>query len=352
MAQDTIVIFSFSGGSTKGYGENRFMQKFLQQWGVSQSVFRQHVDVFAGVSIGALLSCGYSYGKTPDELEPFFLEKAKRIFTIRTAAEYAAGSHNAGTDSNRPNILQKIGFIGTNDTFYGSPYPDSNFGDNILQQELVNIFGTDTLSNLYNYVVIPAVQRDLARPVYFSNFDDPAYFIGQTDSIVDVCRATSAANPYLPYYSYGGHQYKDGAFLVNNAVRRAVDLGITIKPKATKIVVIMVGAGVGKGGFDGSDPLDDSQFAVSRLFSDLTSVMANVEENERENLLYEFERLNYFANRSLYFYSFQPKFPMDFPNEIDNSTPEWFAQLADIIDTHYYSESDKISSIISRLPSL
>jgi hypothetical protein len=170
--------------------------------------------------------------------------------------------------------------------------------------------------------------------------------------LFDVCRATSAANPYLPYYSYGGHQYKDGAFLVNNAVRRAVDLGITIKPKATKIVVIMVGAGVGKGGFDGSDPLDDSQFAVSRLFSDLTSVMANVEENERENLLYEFERLNYFANRSLYFYSFQPKFPMDFPNEIDNSTPEWFAQLADIIDTHYYSESDKISSIISRLPSL
>jgi patatin-like phospholipase/acyl hydrolase len=215
MAQDTVVVFSFSGGSTKGYGSNRFMQKFLQQWGVAQSAFKQHVDVFAGVSVGALLSCGYSSGKTPDELEPFFLEKAKRIFTIRTAAEYAAGSHNAGTDSNRPNMLQKIGLLGTNDTFYGSPYPDSNFGDNILQQELVNIFGTDTLSSLYNHMVIPAVQRDLARPVYFSNFNDPAYFIGQTASIVDVCRATSAANPYLPYYSFGGHQYADGAFLVN-----------------------------------------------------------------------------------------------------------------------------------------
>jgi hypothetical protein len=36
---DTLRVFSFSGGSTKGYGENYFIKKFLQQWGVSQVDF-------------------------------------------------------------------------------------------------------------------------------------------------------------------------------------------------------------------------------------------------------------------------------------------------------------------------
>jgi hypothetical protein len=62
--------------------------------------------------------------------------------------------------------------------------------------------------------------------------------------------------------------------------------------------------------------------------------------------------LDYLTNRlakDVYFYKFQPKFPEDFPNELDNSTPAWFSQLANLVDTHYSNESDKISSILAHL---
>jgi patatin-like phospholipase/acyl hydrolase len=83
------------------------MQKFLRDWGVSQSDFWKYPDALAGVSIGSILACGYALSKIANEMESFFLEKAKRIFTIRTAVEKLNASHNAGTDSNRPNTLQK-----------------------------------------------------------------------------------------------------------------------------------------------------------------------------------------------------------------------------------------------------
>lgn len=350
MDPSTILIFSFSGGSTKGYGENRFMQKFLQQWGVSQSSFKQHVACFGGVSIGTILAAGYSFGKTPDQLELFFTEKAKRIFTIRTAGDVASGSHNASEDSNRPNTVQKIGMIGLNDPFYQAAYPDSNYGHNILHSTLVENFGISTLANLNNYFVTSAVERDLSRPVYFSNFEDPTFFKGKTDTIVDVCRASSAAFPYLPSYYWNDHEYIDGAFLINNVVDMAINIGLTTKPNATKVVVISVGAGIGKGGFDGGDPSDPNQHAVAKMFEYINLLMVNAEEATRNNLQYKADRLNRMVGKSFYFYSFQPRFPQTFANEIDNSTASWFSDLANIIDTHYYNESDKISSIISRLP--
>ena len=184
MNKDTIVVFSFSGGSTKGYGENRFMQKFLQQWGIPQADFYKYVDVFAGVSTGAILACGYTSNKTPDMLETFYLEKAKRIFTTRTIAEVLSGSHNANTNSNRPSELQKIALITLNDAFYSSPYEDSNYGSNILHQTLVDNFGTNTLAQLNKPIVIPAVAQDMSRPVIFSNFNDPEFFIGDRKSVV------------------------------------------------------------------------------------------------------------------------------------------------------------------------
>ena len=71
------------------------MQKFLQQWGVSQSSFKQHVACFGGVSIGSILAAGYSFGKTPDQLELFFSvckeinadTEDKRLAILRAMAE-------------------------------------------------------------------------------------------------------------------------------------------------------------------------------------------------------------------------------------------------------------------------
>lgn len=351
MNKDTIFVVSMSGGSTKGYGENRFIQKFLQQWGVNQADFWKEVTAFAGVSTGAILTAGYSSGKTADELETFYLEKAKRIFTIRTAAEKLSGSHNASLDSNRPNTLQKIALISTNEAFYESPYEDSNYGSNILHQTLVDNFGTNTLSSLNNYIVIPAVAQDTSSPVYFSNFNDIEFFQGNNFQIVDVCRASSAAFPYLPSYQFNEHDYIDGAFLINNAVDRAISLALTTKPNAKRIIVLNVGAGIGNNGFDGNEELGGSDLAAAKIFAYTNLLMTNSEQNSHKNLQYESERLNTKYGIPLYYYGWYPRFPVDFNNEVDNSELSWYDELATIIDSFYSEESDIISSIISRLNS-
>lgn len=346
MDTNTIRIFSFCGGGTKGYGSNRFMQKFIQQWGIPQADFWKYADVMCGTSIGAILASGYSFGKTQDYMEGFFLNQAKRIFTIRTAADVASGSHNASSDSNRPNLAQKAFMFATDDAFYKSAYEDSNYGSNILQQVLVDNFGTNTLANLKTPVVIPAYEEDMKRYVVFSNFNDPAYFIGNTETIVNVCRASSAAPIYLPAHNFNGHYYSDGGVYVNDAILAAINVGLSVKPNATRIVIVDVGTGIGNMSFDGSGGAStDLEHSVVRAATIMNVAMTGAEEWSRYTLDYLTNRLA----KDVYFYKFQPRFPQDFPNELDNSTPAWFSQLANLIDTHYSNESDKISSILTHL---
>ena len=62
MDSNTLRIFSFPGGGTKGYGSNRFMQKFLHQWGIPQADFWKYVDVgIATIIIFLFLNFIYSY---------------------------------------------------------------------------------------------------------------------------------------------------------------------------------------------------------------------------------------------------------------------------------------------------
>lgn len=321
------------------------MQKFLQEWGINQADFWKYADVICGTSIGAILASAYSFGKTPDYMESFFLNQAKRIFTIRTTTDIASGSHNASEDSNRPNIAQKLAMLATDDPFYKSAYEDSNYGSNILQQILVDNFGTNTLANLKTPIIIPAYNETLSKYVVFSNFNDPAYFIGNTAKIVDVCRASSAAPIYLPPYEINGNYYSDGGVYANDAILAAINLGLTVKPHANRIVIIDVGTGIGNMSFDGSGLEEGLEHAVIRLFNIMNVAMTGFEEWNRYYLDYLTNRLA----RNVYYYKFQPKFSLDFPNELDNSSTEWFSSLNNLIDIHYSNESDKITSILTHL---
>jgi predicted acylesterase/phospholipase RssA len=351
MDKNTLRVFSFCGGGSKGYGSNRFMQKFLHQWGIAQEDFYKNVDVMCGTSIGAILTCAYASGRTPDYMESFFLDDAKRVFTIRTAGDVASGSHNASEDSNRPNLAQKALMFANNEPFYKSAYENSNYGSSKLHQILVDNFSTNTLASLNIPVIIPAYMEDMDKYVVFSNINDPAYFAGNTETIVNVCRASSAAPVYLPAHQFGGHFYSDGGQYANDAILMAINLGLSVKPHATRIVVVDVGTGIGNISFDGSAEASTSVEHLAVIaFQVMNRAMTGAEEWSRYVLDYANSRLlKDFLGRELYYYKFQIKFPANFANELDNSTSAWLADLANLVDTHYANESDKISSIISHL---
>ncbi len=344
MHRDTCFVLVLPGGGTRGYLGLKFLQRFLAQWGIPQADLWKYTSVITGASIGGILGLSYGYGLTPDELESFFLEKACRLFTIRTAAEVATGSHNAGTDSNRPNTIEKLALIGLNDPFYKSPYPDSNYGDNILQQTLVGLFGNSTMANLKTNLIIPAFQTDVSRFVMFSNFNDPMY-IGQNELIVNVARATSAAPIYLPSFRFNDHDHVDGGLFANDPAQTAVGLAKSVKPNYKKMCVLDLGTGKGHMGFDGSGGATGASHMGAMLFALFDVSMSGSEELSNFNLSWQSSR----TLDNFYYYKFHPTFPDDFPHELDNSTPAWFSSVNYIMNAKYSEDSADIASFLGHL---
>lgn len=342
----TIRICSLSGGGTKGYGENHFLKEAIAQSGMSWAEFVDSVDVWGGVSTGAILSCAYMFGLSTTEVADFYEQQSPWIFTIRSASDVLIGSHDASYPSNRPNAVQKGIMLAENDGFYQSAYEDSNYGHVRLQSELVNVFGNYTLADLSKNLLIPAVQYDIQKPVMFSNYHDSKYFISNNNKITDVIRCTSAAFPYLPKYEYRDNLYTDGAFYANNVVKEAVNLGLTLKPHARRIVILDVGAGVGALNFDDDDPEQDG--GIATLFNYINLQLQCNEKNAENYMGYRNDRIFKINGLPLYYYKWQPVFPNTFSNEIDNSTQEWFAELLTHVNAHFVDQSDQIADIMSR----
>lgn len=342
----TIRIMSFSGGGTKGYAENLFLQLLIQQSNLNFSEFIDSIDVLGGVSTGAILACGYAKGLTTTEVANFYTTYAPWIFTIRSAADVTIGSHNASSPSNRPNSVQKGVMLTAGSAFYESAYTDSNYGTNILQQQLIEQFGTMTLADLQKKIIIAAVQYDLQKPVLFSNYSDIKYYISDNVSVVDAARCSSAAYPYLPKYTYNNNLYVDGAFYANNVVKECVNLALASKPNAKRIIVIDVGAGIGSIDFDTNDPEDDG--GITTLFRYLNLTLQCGEYNATNYMQYITDRIYKINGLPVYYYKWQPNYPSTFPNEIDNSTESWYNELAGLVNAHFTDQSAYISDIIAR----
>lgn len=350
MDRNTIRILSLDGGGVRGYLSLKWLQRFLQTWGIKSDELWKHFDVIAGTSIGGIQALGLAHGKSVEELEIFFLEQAKRVFTIRTTAETTIHNHNAGTDSNRPNQAQKIGLIVNNEPFYESAYDDSNYGSNILHQTLVDNFGEATLSELKTKVVIPAYEDDTNKYVLFSNHNSSG-LKGAKTKIVDVARATSAAPVYLPEYKFNGHTYWDGGIFQNNPTEDALSLGKALKPAANRYCVLSIGTGAGRHGFDMGDVTDlkdqmlEGPFdTISRIFSLFEIASSGSQESVDFNM--RFRASN--SLEQLYYYRFQPK--LDYENvELDNSDTNFLKYMQDTANNEYEKDEENINNFLGHL---
>jgi predicted patatin/cPLA2 family phospholipase len=360
---NTLRILELDGGGERGYLSNCFMTLFVQQWGINPATIAQNFDVICGTSIGGILALAYAFGLTPDENASFFTEEGPWIFTIRTAADVAAGSPNASYPSNRPNTAQKVFILGQNDQFYTSVDPVlSNYGSTRFYASLASTFGTNTLQNLKTTVLIPSYQDDTNTFVLFSNVKQPG-FIGQNDLLVDVAGATSAAPLYLPPYVFNGHTYLDGGIYQNNPAQLGITLAQMLKPTANRICVLSVGTGLGELGFDPGNPslrlaklqrtlrasnnLVDPPFqdTIESLVTLIDAALTGSQEAVAQNLFLSSQ----YTLAQLYYYRFQPVLDPTLDTELDNTDPDILTYYQQTAQTWFANDNANISNFIGHL---
>lgn len=352
----TLRVAVFPGGGARGYCGTRLYEAAQLMSGLPPAAFADSADVMCGTSIGAILACAFRIGKTPAEMKTFFKEHAKRIFTSRTAAEKLASSPNASTNSLKLTATQKATLMITGESFYASPYPNtqnptikSNYGHNVLHDKLVETFGTSNLISVPTNkgLFVPAVNISRNTLDLFTNFPDPFYKNNAT--LVDVCRASSAAPFYLPKYNIGTDTYWDGGIVMNDPVAQGVLLGLQLKPRATRIVVITYGTGYGKFGFTGADQLTDpSAVAMADIGKLLDISMFFSEQNYGDigNMLSA-------RNINEYYYSKFNPYMSDIGEgivdaELDNSSDSWFVDFDKLIDHYLFKNRGEMQSIVNR----
>lgn len=239
---NTARIFSFSGGGVRGYFASEYLRLMLDEWHIGESELWRYLTLVGGTSIGAFIACAVALGIPVSKVTKLFEEKAKRIFTVRTALEVAEFSHNASLDANIPNTYEKGVMMLANTPFYSSAYEDSNYGTNVLQSSLIEIFGDLTMKDLKLHVVVPAWDLVLKRPVIFSNIQS-SVFIGQDFKIVDVLRATSAAPFYFPSWKVGSMDLIDGGIYHNSPITSLLFANKIINPVSCRVCFMSFGTG-------------------------------------------------------------------------------------------------------------
>jgi len=345
MDANTIRVLSLDGGGVRGYLSLKFLQKFIQQWGINPTELWKYFDVIAGSSIGGIQALSYAFGYSPDTVENFFIEKAKRIFTIRTIPIGC----NADSDSLRPFLAQKIAMLILNDPFYQSSCPvdsgNSNYGSNILQQTLIDSFGANTLQDLKTKVLIPAYEKDRSKYVLFSN-DADSMFTGSSELIVNVARATSAAPVYLPKHTFNTHDYMDGGIYQNNPAELALSLGRSIKPRANRFCILSLGTGIGEIGFHGTDSsLASSDNAIKDIFALFDIASTGGQESVDYNLKLRSKR----TLEPLYYYRFQPRLDPTLNTELDNSDVSFLSYMASVVNDTFVEDSSNINNFLGHL---
>ena len=372
----TVRILCLDGGGMRGYLSALFMERFLNQAGIPQSEVWKNFDIIAGTSIGGIQACGYANGLNPADLKTFFITKGQWIFTIRTALDVATGSINSSEASNRPNTLQKIAMLTTDDPFYKAVDPLSNYGDSRLKSELDGVFGNKIMTDLKTNVVVPAYNKDTNTPIIWSNCTIPGYS-GQSELVKNVVLSTGSAPVYFPPAFFNTINYMDGGVYQNNPASLALSLGQMLYPSAMRYCVLSVGAGLGDIGFHeptfrkelmefrGSPSLFASKNSITPaqmehlkhldkvnafegikdLFSLIEIGIAAPQEAVHKVLDYQ----STLTAQNISYYRFQVILDPLQDNELDNSLPTFFPYLESLMNTQYDLDLVKISQFITMM---
>lgn len=355
----TLRILEFDGGGERGYMALNFFKSFVQLWGINPADLAKKFDVICGTSIGGIIGLALAFGKTPDELSPFFTVQGPYIFSLESLSP-----------SVRPNSVAKAALIALNIPFYQSSGPTSEaYGDGLLRKSLRDFFKIEgvpaTMQDLKTNVIIPSYEQDTKTYVSFSNVNYPDY-IGQNELISDVAIATSAAPAYLTSLSLNGHIYIDGGVYQNNPAIFGRNLAQILKPTSKRCCVLSIGTGLGELGFDEGNPsmaaimdtptypLIESLLGVTRadepstintLFSLFEVASTGGQESVAKSLYLE----STYTLNQLYYYRFQPTLDPNLNTELDNTDPEILAYYEQVAANWFADDIDNIVTFLGHL---
>ncbi len=364
---NTVRILELDGGGTRGYTSLTFLKEFCKLVGVSEREFLDSFDIIVGASIGGIQACAYAYGLTPTDIEGFFINDSKNIFTIRDWGDYLTWSDDTQSTSNRPNALQMIKFMLNNDPFYKSASETSNYGHARLRSKLQEVFGNATLGDLKKKVLISSYEYPTQTPVIFSNYIADEYIghpkivdnldgttstEGVYESIVNICMATSAAPVYFPEAKFNDKTYIDGGVYCNNLSSVALGLGKQIKPFAKRTCMLSVGTGLNKIGFYAKkqnqstfDKIKDNFFNSIFKFSpvnwndtakSLTKLKDLIEIGmtaSQEAVAFGIGNVSKYGvnfNNTLHYYRYQTLLDKHKDWDLDNTNSEFLAELKSV----------------------
>lgn len=345
--KDILRILEIDGGGERGYLPLKFLQHFIQLWGIDPAKIAEEFDVICGTSVGGIMALSLAFGMTPDQIAPFFTTQGPYIFSLSSIIP-----------SLRPNLAAKLGLIALDIPFYQSSGPTAqNYGSGLLYktvQDTFKIEGVDaTLQDLKTKVVIPAYEDDTKRYVLFSNLNYPE-FTGQNELISNVALATGAAPVYLPQLSMNGHNYEDGGMFCNNPAQFGKVLAHMIKPFATKVCVLSLGTGIGKMGFDPGTPDPENPptntSTIEKIFELFSISSTGAQESVSRALLLEssytlFPKYYY----PTYYYRFQPQLDLNLNTELDNTDPAILTYYEQTAQSVFNNDIDNISTFIGHL---
>lgn len=358
----TVRVLIIDGGGVRGRLPLKFLQRFVQQWGIQPTELWKYFDLIGGTSIGGIMALACAFGISLDTLDSFFVTKAKRIFTIRTVPVGC----DANSDSNRPNLAQKLALVALSEPFYASAcLPDagnSNYGSNILYATLLENFGTNTMQALKTKVVIPSYQVDTSSYVMFSNVNNPM-FIGKDELITNVASATSAAPVYLPSVKFNNHEYIDGGIYNNNPAQIGLEQAKAFKPGANRYCVLSLGTGIGEMGFDPGNPsMVDPRVAGmiksmgltldAKLLStigDIFGLFNKSSTGAQESIDFAMKLRANYGTESFYYYRFQPKLSLTINTELDNSDADFLQYMEDTAMQQYNTDIADITTFLGHL---
>jgi patatin-like phospholipase/acyl hydrolase len=366
---NTLRILELDGGGERGYLSLQFFQRFVQLWGIDITTIAQNFDVICGTSIGGITALSLAFGKTIDEILPFFTTQGPYIFSLGTSSGLPPVFPFPPDPSIRPNFAQKGALILTDTPFYSSSgFYEDQYGYGLLSGTLASQFGTNTLQNLSTNVIIPTYEQTQSKYVLCSNLNYPD-FAGQNELISNVALATGSAPVYLPSLTLSNSNpgrlsgtFLDGGIYQNNCAGLGRTLAQMIKPTANRFCVFSIGTGIGEMGFDPGNPdmLDarvdhlvrqmrlTMPFAfdtIQTIYSLFSISSTGGQESVAKSLFLE---SNYTLDQ-LYYYRFQPILDPNLNTELDNTDPEILSYYETTATEYFNEDIENISNFIGHL---